>query len=197
MAKLVYLVTGPTGLHYVGIIHGAKQTVAGRWREHCSGKARGPLERAIRAHGPAAFSIAVIDTARTTTELQQKERLYVAVFDSYCNGYNGTPGGDITPLEATMAAHNRPDTRAKHAAVTSACMNNPLQKALRTARSKAATFELGSSIEYRQNCYRAQLITLRAKHYHDPEWLERHPLPKPEPVWLWEKRDGRWRIKKS
>lgn len=52
--------------------------------------------RAIRKHGWDSIEWEVIDTASSMVELSEKEKYWVAYFDSYHNGYNATLGGDGT-----------------------------------------------------------------------------------------------------
>src|SRR5207247_2341048 len=88
---LVYLATCiPTGLRYVGIIYGRKQTIARRWRTHCkpsSAERYRRLERAIQQFGPDAFTVGAIDDAENLDELRGKEKTYVFVLDTFRNGY--------------------------------------------------------------------------------------------------------------
>ena len=92
---LVYLITGPTGLQYVGIVYGKNQTVAGRWGQHCNPKVNAKhrrLERAVAEYGSDAFTIEVIDEVYNLSVLGAKEQFYIKSFGTYPNGYNGNFG---------------------------------------------------------------------------------------------------------
>lgn len=53
-----------------------------------------PLYNAMRKYGIEAFTFEVIDTASSQEELDEKERLWIAQYNSqYPNGYNLTSGG--------------------------------------------------------------------------------------------------------
>ena len=55
------------------------------------------LFNAIKKYGFDAFVVdEIFDTALTLDELNDKEIFYVNQFDSYCNGYNSTLGGEGT-----------------------------------------------------------------------------------------------------
>lgn len=71
-----------------------------RWNDHKS-SAFNPnnesyhqhLYRAIRKYGLHNFEFSVLEEC-TVNELNPKERAYITQFDSFCNGYNQTLGGD-------------------------------------------------------------------------------------------------------
>ena len=55
------------------------------------------LFRAIEKYGFDAFVVdEIFDVALTEHELNEKEIFYIEKFDSFCNGYNSTLGGDGT-----------------------------------------------------------------------------------------------------
>jgi len=92
----VYLITNKvTGKQYVG------QTtygVAHRWRQHCETATRGRgyvIGKAIRKYGADAFTLKVLDTAATQTELDAKETQWIASVGSLVpQGYNLQAGGN-------------------------------------------------------------------------------------------------------
>ena len=64
------------------------------------------LRRSIKKFGFDAFEvIEVFDTAETLEELNEKESYYIALFDSYKNGYNQSFGGD------SMSGYERPKSK--------------------------------------------------------------------------------------
>ena len=56
-------------------------------------KQKRPLYSAIRKYGIINFSIQLIDECEET-ELDMKEKFWIAEYNSYLNGYNATTGGD-------------------------------------------------------------------------------------------------------
>lgn len=132
----VYCVTGPAGKKYIGIVYGRKQTVAGRWCEHCSPRAATKhlrLERAIRKYGPAAFRIQTIDSARTIEELRRKESYYILLFGTHRSGYNGTTGDSFAAAQQALhLSRQRPEyrQRRREIALGNNAMRRPEVKAL-------------------------------------------------------------------
>lgn len=136
----VYIVTGPGGRKYVGIVYGCKQTVAERWREHCSLRAATKhlrLERAIQKFGPAAFKIQTIDSALTIEELRRKETYYILLFNTHRTGYNGTTGDSFAAVQrALRLSRQRPEYRKlrREIALANNAMRRPEVKALARKR---------------------------------------------------------------
>ena len=52
------------------------------------------LYNAIRKYGKDKFFVETLETNIPLNELDEKEIYYIALFDSFNNGYNSTPGGD-------------------------------------------------------------------------------------------------------
>ena len=52
-----------------------------------------PLYRAMRKYGLDNFSFEIIEECNKN-ELNEKEKFYIAQYNSYKNGYNQTEGGD-------------------------------------------------------------------------------------------------------
>lgn len=69
-----------------------------RWRRHVREALDFTLDthfaRAIRRYGEDSFNVEAIDTATTSEELCEKEKYWIAHYDSYNTGYNMTLGGD-------------------------------------------------------------------------------------------------------
>lgn len=69
-----------------------------RWQRHIREALDFTLDthfaRAIRYYGADNFNVEAIDTAKTSCELCEKEKYWIAYYDSYHTGYNMTMGGD-------------------------------------------------------------------------------------------------------
>lgn len=82
---------------YIGLTN---VTVESRWRDHVYA-AHTPssldydfkFHRAIRKYGVENFNVETIENIRAE-ELQERERYWIAYYDSYNCGYNSTLGGD-------------------------------------------------------------------------------------------------------
>lgn len=96
-AFIAYRITCiPTGKSYVGI---TVRKLSLRWKQHrvqarhTTGKA--PFPKAILKHGPKAFRVEPIASARSWPDLLELERLLIAQEGTYWpNGYNATEGGE-------------------------------------------------------------------------------------------------------
>lgn len=73
-------------------------TLEERWQRHVREALDFTLDthfaRAIRHYGVDSFNIEAIDTATTSNELCEKEKYWIAYYDSCHTGYNMTMGGD-------------------------------------------------------------------------------------------------------
>jgi group I intron endonuclease len=79
---------------------GQSTNIKRRWKDHKKDafwennpEYEYPLYRAMRKYGIDSFSFEVIEEC-SKEELNEKEKLYIAQYDSYKNGYNQTEGGD-------------------------------------------------------------------------------------------------------
>jgi group I intron endonuclease len=108
MYGIIYKATGPAGRVYVG------QTVQGlatRKGEHIfrskKGDRRSPFQTALLDEGAENFTWEQIDTAESREDLDEKEKQWIAHFNSInpVKGYNGTDGGSKTVYS--------PETRKK------------------------------------------------------------------------------------
>jgi group I intron endonuclease len=85
---------------YIGITTGS---LRGRWNKHVyDAKCRSPyvFHRAIRKYGLENFSISEIEKCSSAVELIEKERFYIATFNSHVSlgGYNMSFGGGAPML---------------------------------------------------------------------------------------------------
>jgi group I intron endonuclease len=103
---IIYKATGPTGKIYIGQTVG---TLSARKSAHAyrakKGDYRTAFQIALLDEGFSNFTWEQIDTAETQEELDQKEKHYIALYDSMNpdKGYNGTGGG----IHFTMSQKNR------------------------------------------------------------------------------------------
>ena len=60
------------------------------------------IHRAFRKYGVDNFSLEILERVDNTL-LNQKEREYIALYDSYEHGYNMTPGGESAPQDFPLS----------------------------------------------------------------------------------------------
>lgn len=91
--KITNLITGQS---YIG----KSINIEKRWKRHLSTSTNSndksynyPLYQAIREYGQNNFSWEVLEEC-SKTQLNEKERCWIAFYDTYENGYNQTLGGD-------------------------------------------------------------------------------------------------------
>lgn len=74
------------------------QTVQERWYRHCGKSGLSDSEmnthfkRAILKYGKESFSIEILEEV-DSSKLDEREKYYINLYDSYNNGYNSTLGG--------------------------------------------------------------------------------------------------------
>ena len=95
-----------SGRVYVGQTSGIAKR---RWQHHCapSNKNKRGIGGAIKKHGKDSFSFQVIDTAETGSQLDHKERFWIARLNALApNGFNLESGGNMnkTATPETKAA---------------------------------------------------------------------------------------------
>ena len=54
------------------------------------------FHRAIRKYGEESFEWKTIKKCKSIEELNQFEKVFITIYDTFCNGYNMTEGGDGT-----------------------------------------------------------------------------------------------------
>ena len=97
MIGRIYLIENQVNhKQYIGKTY---NSIAERWKEHCKDyqKARcekRPLYEAMNKYGIENFTVELIEE---TDNLEEREKYWVAYYDSYRNGYNATLGGDGRP----------------------------------------------------------------------------------------------------
>lgn len=95
----VYLLTNTkTQKYYVGV---TSTTLNKRWVTHKSSAKRSignktrKLLNSIRKHGPDCWTIVPLCSAQGTDNAAYCEKLLIAEYDSYTNGYNSSHGGEL------------------------------------------------------------------------------------------------------
>lgn len=115
MSVTVYKITClATSRCYIGI---TVKPAALRFRQHKGDCLRGKtpgsrLHRAMRKYGLDSFSVDQIDVCSSWAEACEMEQAFVALFDTYANGYNATKGG-----EGTLGLRPTAETLTKLSAV--------------------------------------------------------------------------------
>lgn len=95
IGHIYLIVNNINGKLYVGKTY---TTLDKRFKEHVSDSKKErnrnrPLYRAINKYGHDNFKIIPIKTFKESI-LEEKEKYYIQLFDTYNNGYNATLGGD-------------------------------------------------------------------------------------------------------
>jgi group I intron endonuclease len=87
---LIYKLTNTVnGKAYVGL---TTRTVKHRFTQHC--RADSVIGKAIRKYGKDSFTVETLAKADTLEELEELEIKYIAMYDTFKNGYNLTSGGE-------------------------------------------------------------------------------------------------------
>lgn len=173
---LIYVITSPSGKQYVGQTTGP---IKKRFKEHacdCAGHRHLAIKCAFRKYGKAAMDCSVLMKV-PDVKLNEMERHFIEVLDTYKNGYNATPGGEQSPMKIpevvakmkkTMASpivkkklsdaqkrnHARPGAKEKRSKALKAAHARPETK----ARFKAAWAAAQGTPEQRAVNSAAQLI---------------------------------------
>ena len=80
---------------YIGQVY--NKSIEARFYRHVKeASPKNPIivDRAIYKYGKENFIVEQIDTANSIEELNEKEKYWIAFYDSYKQGYNETPGGN-------------------------------------------------------------------------------------------------------
>lgn len=90
------IVCFPTCKVYVGQTIHVKNRIQQHLRDLSNGKHHSShLQYAYNKYGKQSFYFEVVEVGISSADVNQREIYWIAYFDSYQNGYNGTPGGDI------------------------------------------------------------------------------------------------------
>lgn len=93
MGKIYKIINDINSKVYIGKTTRSLQT---RFKEHIenTSNCNSAIYAAIQKYGQNHFSIQLIEDNISDQELNQKQRYWIAAYNSYKNGYNLTPGGD-------------------------------------------------------------------------------------------------------
>ncbi len=91
---LIYMATSPSGKRYIGQ---TSKTLSERWAGHCNMAAFDPymiISKAIVKHGGDNFELRILCNNILDGPVANKLEVYFIIqYNTYVNGYNGTPGG--------------------------------------------------------------------------------------------------------
>ena len=123
---LIYLITSPSKKQYVGQTRGTLEKRIGQHKQFYKQRRDSslPIKRAFHKYGSAMKAEVLVKLPDNM--LNEMERRFIALYDTYNHGYNLTPGGDHSPMAVPEIA-----ARLK------AKMNTPeVKKKLRDAHHK-------------------------------------------------------------
>ena len=113
--ECIYCFYNPaTGKSYIGMTTNEPQRHFAHYRRFLQGKRMNKLYASMRKHGWDAFEyrvLAVKPEGASGQWLANAERLAIAMYDSYRNGYNMTPGGEFGPMKNPEVAKKNADAR--------------------------------------------------------------------------------------
>lgn len=102
---LIYKLDFPSGKSYIGL---TEQALKDRLASHTSRSSKCPqVKRAIAKYGWSSVVVTVL-VKLPVALLPEYEKKFIDVFGTYRHGYNGTPGGDVSPMTCPeVAARSR------------------------------------------------------------------------------------------
>lgn len=113
--ECIYCFYNPaTGKSYIGMTTNEPQRYDAHYRRFLQGARTNKLYNSMRKHGWDAFEyriLAVKPEGASDQWLPNAERIAIAMYDSYRNGYNMTPGGDVSSMLNPEVAKKNADAR--------------------------------------------------------------------------------------
>ena len=102
---IIYKLDFPSGKSYIGL---TTQSLKGRLASHLSRSSKCPqVKRAIAKYGWSSVVVTIL-VELPKALLPEYEKKFIDIFDTYRRGYNGTPGGDVSPMTCPeVAARSR------------------------------------------------------------------------------------------
>lgn len=101
---IIYKLTSPLGNCYIGQ---TRRTIEKRWHEHNTRSANTTLYHALQKYNPQDWKVEVIETCSSLDELEEREKHWIEIFDTYNNGYNMTKGGNGWIRDTLTEEHKR------------------------------------------------------------------------------------------
>lgn len=100
--ECIYCFYNPaTGKSYIGMTTNEPQRYDAHYRRFLQGTRTSTFYNSMRKHGWDAFEyriLAVRPEGASNEWLPKAEVIAIAMYDSYHNGYNMTPGGEVSPM---------------------------------------------------------------------------------------------------
>jgi len=167
VAGYVYLVTHTaTGKPYVGITMGS---IEARWQQHIDKAfstnvlSSSGLHHAIRKDSPSAFSIRLIDKAKTAGELSDKEVHFVRLHNTLKPlGYNLNSGGGGTRTKGRAVIVSG----ISFPSITAACKKFGVERRQTTERlTNGWSVEEAFGLEEKRDKFGPKMIVLGGVHY--------------------------------
>jgi group I intron endonuclease len=113
--ECIYCFYNPaTGKSYIGMTTNEPQRHFAHYRRFLQGARTNKLYNSMRKYGWDAFEyriLAVKPEGASDQWLVNAERLAIAMYDSYRNGYNMTPGGEVSSMLNPEVAKKNADAR--------------------------------------------------------------------------------------
>ena len=93
MNKIYKIINNINSKVYIGK---TSRTLETRFQQHINNTSgcKSAIHEAIKKYGKENFQIILVEDNIPDNQINQKERYWINVFNSYKNGYNLTPGGD-------------------------------------------------------------------------------------------------------
>jgi group I intron endonuclease len=195
---LIYLLTSPSGKHYVGQSIDFSNRInsyrTSSLNPSC-GQYHTTFGSAIRKYGFDNFQIEVLHNNVPWDRMDQLEIQEIKNYDSYCNGYNQTEGGNIGPRLAQLASERFKKKVEVRKCEEAKKRSEGQQRAL-TNFEKNAKKELNAflrSVPSKEN----ELKQMRSRMQRSVETKKRHALGLPKSSKYkgvcWDKKHKKWK----
>ncbi len=163
----IYMLEAPTGKKYVGqAIDFKKRMRQHRNRHKYKDSRQSHLYNAVRKYGWKNFKKTILEDGVDPKDLDERERFWIAKYDTYNNGYNSTRGGDENPMQTER-------TRAK----LRKTLSKPEQKEVKSKMIKGfhadpewkANWLKSHAAAHRTPECRAKIVANNKKEWQDPD----------------------------
>lgn len=170
---IVYVITNKVnGKKYVGVTRVSLQSrLSSHFKKRTKEQCRTKFNYAVLKYGVSNFDVSVIETDVPMDQIEDRERYYIQLYDSYNHGYNSTQGGNGTVgyiftdkvREKMRRAYN------KEKNITEA-RNRKISEALK-GRPKSDLQKLRLSIS-KKNYYKTHINHFKGKHHSEASKLK-------------------------